>query len=103
LKPDARVLRRAGGRDELAVPPTGASSLILLAQQFDSHWRLEGGSAPARPTRAFGWAVGFDPGQRSSAFEVRFHGQATRTVQIVLLTILWIAGLWVTRRPSHGS
>ena len=103
LKPDARALPRAGGRDEFAVPPTGASSLILLAQQFDSHWRLEGGSAPARPTRAFGWAVGFDPGQRSSAFEVRFHGQATRTVQIVLLTILWMAGLWVTRRPSHGS
>jgi len=102
VKPDVRVLRQPDGRDAFLGPGAGASSLILLAQQFDPHWRLEGVSSPAPSTRAFGWAVGFAPTARTSAFEVRFHGQATRTIEIALLTALWMVGLWVTRRPSRG-
>ena len=102
VRPNATALRRAGDRDDFVGPATGPSTLVLLAQQFDSHWRLDGAGSGVLPTRAFGWAVGFDLRAGSSGFEARFDGQASRSIEIVLLALLWMAGLWVTRRPARG-
>jgi hypothetical protein len=101
LRPGARALLRRDDRDVFTGQATNAASLILLAQQFDSHWRLEGASSAGGPTRAFGWAVGFVPEATARSFEVRFNGQTTRTLETGLLALLWMAGLWMTRRPSR--
>ena len=101
LRPGARALLRLDDRDVFSGRATDAASLVLLAQQFDSHWRLQGVSPSAPPTRAFGWAVGFLPHATAQPLEVRFQGQTTRTLEIGLLALLWMAGLWMTRRPSR--
>jgi hypothetical protein len=82
-------------------PPT-AYALILLSQQYDSRWRLtlQPGSAPLRPRRAFGWAVGFAGRPRSPGPAIAFEGQRIRTLEIALLAMLWLGVLWLTRRPA---
>jgi hypothetical protein len=75
---------------------------VLLAQQFDPRWRLTAaGGRPVAPARAFGWAVGFRP-PATQGFTVRFGGQRTRTVQIVMLIFLWVAAVWVVRKPVRA-
>jgi hypothetical protein len=89
-----RVYRGHGG---------GGPALVLLSQQFDSGWSLTsegGGSLPARP--AFGWATGFDLSSGAAGYELRFGGQRTRTLLIALLVLMWMAALWLTRRPVRG-
>jgi hypothetical protein len=83
--------------------PPGAS--VLLTQQFDARWRLEPvGRGPAiAPRPAFGWAVGFAYRPTTAGFTVRFTGQTARTVEVVFLSILWLAALWITRRPSRAG
>ena len=104
-EPRAVPLEESGGRlhggpfapDEF---PPGAS--VLLPQQFDRHWSLTpaGGGSAIRARPAFGWAVGFAYRPAADGFTVRFTGQALRTLQVVLLSILWLAALWITRRRS---
>jgi len=101
-RPSAHVLQAR--EDEGFAGISGPErSLVLLGQQFDSRWRLtaQRGGATVRPSKAFGWAVGF----RSPApgnFVVRFDGQGVRTAQIALLIALWAAALWLVKRPVRG-
>ena len=80
--------------------PPGSS--VLLSQEFDDRWRLTptGGGPEVAPRPAFGWAVGFPYRPTAGGFTVTFTGQTPRTVEVVLLSILWLAALWITRRPS---
>ncbi|HJP65665.1 MAG TPA: hypothetical protein VKA30_05100, partial [Actinomycetota bacterium] len=72
--------------------------LTFLSQQFDSHWKLEGPEPSPPPFRAFDWAVGFEDG--SQLTDVRFTGQALRDAEVALLALLWLAALWINRRPA---
>src|SRR5712691_4145821 len=100
---------------------TGAAgnrpSLVMLAQQFDPRWRLQppgsgSGVRTVLPQRAFGYAVAFRTSGPSGSgdagtappgrFVIRFGGQGPRTVQMVLLVLLWGFALAVTRRPVRG-
>jgi hypothetical protein len=83
-------------------PARPEPSLVLLSQQFDGRWRLElaGRAASLPPKRAFGWAVGFSA-PAGTAYEVRFQGQGTRTVELAALGFLWLAAAWITRRPAR--
>jgi hypothetical protein len=83
--------------------PSSGPTLVLLSQQFDPRWRLTpaaGSSVEPRP--AFGWAVGFTTGT-SQGSAIRFTGQASRTMAMTLLFLLWLAALWITRRPSRST
>jgi hypothetical protein len=77
--------------------------LVLLADQFDGRWRLQAGGSTVRPERMLGWATGFQTGPVSSGYLVRFSGQRSRTVGVILLILLWGAALWVTRRPVRHA
>ena len=71
------------------------AGIAVLSTEFDAAWELLGSSHP--PTRAFGWSTAFDvdPG----AVGVRYGAQLPHTVEVVLLGGLWLAAVWVTRKP----
>jgi hypothetical protein len=105
-QPAAVPLEGSSGR--LHLPAGAASSLppgsiVLGGQQFGPHWQLTpagGGGAP-EAQQAFGWSVGFDYRPTVAGFTMRFTGQALRTAEVVLLSVLWLCALWITRRPSR--
>jgi GT2 family glycosyltransferase len=81
-----------------AAGQTQPAGLVLLSQQFDSHWRLSQSAGPATPFRAFGWAVGFEA--RAPSPSIRYEGQAVRDGEVGLLVLLWLGALWISRRPA---
>jgi len=92
------VALQGGGEVFHGSVPKG--SLAMLSAQYDSRWRL----APTRgssagPARAFGWADGWSGA--SGAVEIRYGAQWIRTLEMLLLTIVWAASLWITRRPAR--
>jgi GT2 family glycosyltransferase len=100
LPPATPTQLRGGGEMFAGVVPAGGRGVVLLTQQFDSHWRLMPSSGPAeRPQEAFGWAVGFASPAEPSSIRVRYIAQGTRNAEIALLALLWLGALWITRRP----
>src|SRR5205823_7043823 len=88
--------------------PTGsagsAGALVLLSQQLDGRWRLITSAGKAVDgQRAFGWATGFTLPAGTVAFAVTPTGQAARSAQTVVLSLLWLSALWITRRPSRPA
>jgi hypothetical protein len=85
--------------------PTGSDpSLVLLSQEFDPSWQLRTSNGDTvAASRAFGWADGFTVPADSGSFTVRYTGQAARSAQMTVLSILWLAALWITRRPSRSA
>lgn len=73
------------------------AGLVLLGDQFAPGWRLTSGGRTTDGRRAFGWATGF-PSPRG-AFIVTYSRQWVRTVEVIALGLLWLAALWITRRP----
>jgi hypothetical protein len=79
-------------------------SLVLLAQQYDGSWRLVvDGSSMGGPSRAFGWAVGFDGPRGPAEALATFGGQRVRTVETGALAVVWFMALWMTRKRAHGG
>ncbi len=80
------------------VGEASAPGLVVVSTEFDPEWRLEianGGSV--RPSEAFGWSTDF--GSPAGALRVRYAGQWVRTMETIVLGLLWLAALWVTRKP----
>ena len=78
--------------------------VVVAATTYDSRWRLrteDGGET--LPFRAFEWTLGFDAPAGETRVLVSFHGQAARSLQLVVLAGLWLAALWFTRRASERS
>jgi hypothetical protein len=74
------------------LPP--AEGPTFVSTEFDDGWRADpGGSSPFR---AFGWALA-SPTETTA---LRYDAQWERTAQIAALAALWIAVLWITRRPA---
>lgn len=98
-----RPLARVPSEDRFVGAGGSEQSLVLLSHQFDPRWRLEpnGGGKPITSERAFGWATGFRTGAMPSGYTVRFTGQGGRTLQVVVLALLWGAAVWMTRRPAR--
>jgi hypothetical protein len=74
---------------------------VYLAQQFAAGWRASAGGVPMGPERAFGWATGFSD-VPAGAVQVTFVGGSGRTVEVVALAVLWLAALWITRKPGSA-
>ncbi len=75
---------------------------VYLASQFDGGWRATVNGRPSTIDRAFGWGMGFaaDGGAAVvTKVDVTYSRQWIRTVEMVVLAMLWLAALWITRRP----
>jgi hypothetical protein len=78
---------------------SGAASAgeVVVADQFDPGWRIENQGQRLPPRRAFGWAISSEVEPGSISFI--FTEQWMRTVEMALLALLWLAALWITRKP----
>jgi GT2 family glycosyltransferase len=68
---------------------------VFVSTEFQGAWRVDG--SDASPTTAFGWATGF--GSQRAPVSVRFGSQLPATIQAWLLAAIWVAALWITRKP----
>ena len=80
----------SGGWDGPALEGT-----IFLSTEYDAQWAFQGDSG--RPEVAFGWATSFTA--TGDPVRIRHEGQLPARIQVVLLTLLWLAALWATRKP----
>lgn len=91
---DASELRRedAGWTGELDVAGTA-----VVADQFAPGWRVATGEEGSPTFTGFGWAITgpAGPGQIS----VSFTDQWIRTTEMWVLAVVWLAALWITRKP----
>ena len=75
-----------------------APGTAVVSTEFGPNWELEGpDGSVAAPREAFGWSTAFDA--PAGSLRVRFTEQWVRTVETLVLGLLWLAALWVTRRP----
>jgi hypothetical protein len=92
--PATRLKEVGGGWAGVARSP----GTVLVSTGFSGDWRLETAEgASAGPKEAFGWSTSFET--PAGALRVRFANQWVRTVETVVLGLLWAAALWVTRKP----
>jgi hypothetical protein len=105
----------AGGTDLepiASLPPPDATSIAPLpggfggtstggfgfvSHQGEGGWQVRTGGRTLGTERAFGWGIGFDaaPGP----VRLTFTDQWIRTTEMIALALLWLAVLWITRRP----
>jgi GT2 family glycosyltransferase len=103
VAPSATALDRAGGGWRAAGVGAGAGTgsgdgLVYVGDQQAEGWRLRSGADLVDARTAFGWSIGFPtpPGP----FSIFFGLQWIRTTEMLVLGLLWIAALWITRRPA---
>jgi hypothetical protein len=72
-----------------------SSGTVYLATEFDRDWVLSG--TDREPEVAFGWATTFDA--TGTPIEVRHGGNLGARIGLAVLAVLWVAALWVTRKP----
>lgn len=81
---------------------TSGGGYAFVADQYASGWRARVGSGGSvAPVRAFGWALGF-PDVASGSIRVTFGGGAVRRIELGVLGVLWLAALWITRKPGSA-
>ena len=90
----ATELRRDGAEWVGALEAAGTA---VVAEQFDAGWRVSTGEEGLPVFSAFGWAVA-GPGGPGRVI-VSFTDQWLRTSQMWMLAVLWLAALWITRKP----
>jgi len=74
-----------------------AEGTAVLAEQFDGGWRVSTGDEGLPAFSAYGWAIAGPAGP--GEVTVGFTDQWLRTSQMWALAVLWLAALWVTRKP----
>jgi hypothetical protein len=84
-----------------AVERVEEAGYAFVAEQLAPGWKLEGTEAAEETERAFGWAIGAETSGRSGPVVVRFTAQRSRTLQVFGLAVLWLAALWITRKPAR--
>jgi hypothetical protein len=90
-------LEGGGQRFEGAAAEAGHA---VVTQQFDAGWRVDTGGRVLEPFEGYGWAIAAPV--RVGEVTVRFTLQWVRTVEMVLLALLWAAALWITRKPGSS-
>ncbi|MEX0832708.1 MAG: glycosyltransferase [Actinomycetota bacterium] len=77
------------------------TGVVWIGDQFAPGWRLEAGEDVVPAHEAFGWATGFSLQGGGGSFTVRYADQWIRTVQMIVLGLLWLATVWITRKPGR--
>jgi GT2 family glycosyltransferase len=73
----------------------GTEGMAFLSTEYDARWELRGEAR--RPEVAFGWATSFPA--EGEPIQIRHGGSVAARIQVALLTLLWLAALWATRKP----
>jgi GT2 family glycosyltransferase len=94
---DVAPLEGGGERWSGVAPRRGH---VVVAEQFAGGWRVDSGGERLVPYPGFGWAIAaaVDAGDVAVEFT---HGWI-RTAELVLLALLWMASLWITRKPGSA-
>ncbi len=75
-----------------------SAGIGLISTGFSADWRLDGSDGTAlRPREAFGWSTSFDVPK--GTVRIRLADQWVRTLETIVLGLLWAAALWITRKP----
>jgi hypothetical protein len=74
---------------------------VFVGDQFSSGWRATSGGATSGPQKVFGWAMRFPVAGRRSV-RVLQPSQTPRRLEIGFVALMWLAALWLTRRPSRA-
>lgn len=69
---------------------------VFVSTEYDAGWELRT-AARAPPDVAFGWATSFRA--EGAPVRIRHGGTVAARIQVGLLTLLWLAALWATRKP----
>ena len=77
---------------------TSEGGTAFVGDQFDDGWRASAVGTSVPPERAFGWAMTFPVG--SGTVAVAHEADLLRTVELWVLAALWLAALWITRKPG---
>lgn len=88
--PASALERVAGGWDG-----PGEAGTVFLSTEYDAEWELQGTARD--PVVAFGWATSFPV--EGEPVRIRHGGSLPAKIQVALLTLLWLAALWATRKP----
>jgi GT2 family glycosyltransferase len=73
----------------------GQTGTVFLSTEYDAEWELSG--AARDPDIAFGWATSFPA--EGEPVRIRHGATVPAKIQVALLTLLWLAALWATRKP----
>jgi hypothetical protein len=94
---DATPMEGGGERWSGIAPEAGHA---VVTEQFDGGWRVESGGRRLAPFPGFGWAIAgtVEPGE----VLVEYTNQWVRTAELVVLAVLWLAALWITRKPGSA-
>jgi hypothetical protein len=94
---DVTPLQGGGERWSGTAPDAGH---VVVTEQFDGGWRIESGGERLAPFTGFGWAIAGEV--EAGDVVVEFTGQWVRTAELVVLAALWLAALWITRKPGSA-
>ena len=95
--PDLAVSPLQSSKDGFA--GTAPAGTAYVADQFAGGWRARSGGAVAEPREAFGWAMTF--ATEAGEVRIRYEDDAFRRVEMLVLGLLWLAALWITRKPGE--
>ena len=75
---------------------------VWVGDAYEPGWRLTAQTPVAvPPQKALAWAMTFQPPDGAGAFEIRYTDQWMRTSEMAALALLWLAAMWVTRKPAR--
>lgn len=74
-----------------------SGGLVLIGWQFDGGWRMVSNGHELQPREAFGWAISFPASD--GELTVEYKDQRARTIEMIVLGLLWLMALWFTRKP----
>jgi hypothetical protein len=88
-----------GGGDRFSGTATSGGHVVVSAQ-FDEGWRVRNDGRSPAPFEGYGWAIAapVEPG----AVIVEHPRPWYRTAALVALALLWVAALWITRKPGSA-
>ncbi len=79
---------------------TAAGSDVWIGDQYAPGWRVTAGGQSRPLERSFGWALAAGV-SGEGMIAVRFEDQWLRTAETAGLVLLWLAAVWITRKPAR--